>query len=154
MKLSSYLVAKILGKDFYLSCDFLTRRAMHAKTEVWNKSPSLRWWTGRPGVLQLMGLQRVGHDWATELNWTEGTPSNKAPWVQMTRTAMGLLQLEETLLRSTNRRPAAQGCRSQVGDMSEWNTPGKVSLWLMDEGTPPSKRHGCPAVQPLGPWEM
>ena len=29
------------------------------------------WWTGRPGVLWFMGLQRVGHDWATELNWTE-----------------------------------------------------------------------------------
>ena len=29
------------------------------------------WWTGRPGVLWFMGLQRVGHDWATELNWIE-----------------------------------------------------------------------------------
>ena len=29
------------------------------------------WWTGRPGVLQFMGSQRVGHEWATELNWTE-----------------------------------------------------------------------------------
>ena len=28
------------------------------------------WWTGRPGMLQSMGLQRVGHDWVTELNWT------------------------------------------------------------------------------------
>ena len=27
--------------------------------------------TGSPGVLQFMGSQRVGHDWATELNWTE-----------------------------------------------------------------------------------
>ena len=27
------------------------------------------WWTGKPGVLQYMGLQRVRHDWATELNW-------------------------------------------------------------------------------------
>ena len=27
------------------------------------------WWTGKPGVLQSMELQRVGHDWATELNW-------------------------------------------------------------------------------------
>ena len=27
------------------------------------------WWTGRPGVLPFMGSQRVGHDWATELNW-------------------------------------------------------------------------------------
>ena len=29
------------------------------------------WWTERSGVLWLMGLQRVGHDWMTELNWTE-----------------------------------------------------------------------------------
>ena len=27
------------------------------------------WWTGRPGLLWFMRLQRVGHDWATELNW-------------------------------------------------------------------------------------
>ena len=25
------------------------------------------WWTGRPGVLRFMGLQRVGHNWATDL---------------------------------------------------------------------------------------
>ena len=25
------------------------------------------WWTGKPGVLQSMGSQRIGHDWATEL---------------------------------------------------------------------------------------
>ena len=29
------------------------------------------WWSGRPGVLQSMGLQRVRHDWATEVNWTD-----------------------------------------------------------------------------------
>ena len=29
------------------------------------------WWTRRPGVLWFMGLQRVGHDWVTELNWIE-----------------------------------------------------------------------------------
>ena len=28
------------------------------------------WWTGKPGMLKSMGSQRVGHDWATELNWT------------------------------------------------------------------------------------
>ena len=37
------------------------------------KSFALIWWTGRPGVLRFMGSQRVGHDWATELNWTEGS---------------------------------------------------------------------------------
>ena len=36
---------------------------------VWVNSGSW-WWTERPGVLQSMGSQRVGHDWATELNWT------------------------------------------------------------------------------------
>ena len=39
-------------------------------TLVWVNSRSW-WWTGRPGMLQFMGSQRVGHDWATELNWTE-----------------------------------------------------------------------------------
>ena len=29
------------------------------------------WWTGRPGVLQIMGLQRVGHDWVTDLIWSD-----------------------------------------------------------------------------------
>ena len=38
-------------------------------TWVWVNSGSW-WWTGRPGMLQFMGSQRVGHDWATELNWT------------------------------------------------------------------------------------
>ena len=32
---------------------------------------TIKWWTGRPGVLRFMGSHRVGHDWATELNWTE-----------------------------------------------------------------------------------
>ena len=37
------------------------------------------WWTGRPGVLdrwwtsvlRFMGSQRVGHEWATKLNWMD-----------------------------------------------------------------------------------
>ena len=36
---------------------------------VWASSGSW-WWTGKPGVLQSMGSQRVVHNWATELNWT------------------------------------------------------------------------------------
>ena len=39
-------------------------------TWVWASSRS-GWCTGKPGVLQSMGSQRVGHDWVTELNWTE-----------------------------------------------------------------------------------
>ena len=37
---------------------------------VWVNSGSW-WWTGRPGVLQSIVSQRVGHNWVTELNWTE-----------------------------------------------------------------------------------
>ena len=39
-------------------------------TWVWVNSGSW-WWTGRRGVLRFMGSRRAGHDWATELNWTE-----------------------------------------------------------------------------------
>ena len=37
---------------------------------VWASSRSW-WWTERPGLLQSMGSQRIRHNWATELNWTE-----------------------------------------------------------------------------------
>ena len=37
-------------------------------TRVWESSGSW-WWTGKPGVLQSRGSQRVERDWVTELNW-------------------------------------------------------------------------------------
>ena len=37
-------------------------------TWIWASSGSW-WWTGKPGVLQSMGSQRVRHNWGTELNW-------------------------------------------------------------------------------------
>ena len=40
------------------------------RTWVWASSGSW-WWTGKPGMLQSLGLQRVRHDWASELNWIE-----------------------------------------------------------------------------------
>ena len=43
-------------------------------TWVWVNS-GIWWWTGRPGVLRFTRSQRVRHNWATELNWTEGTLS-------------------------------------------------------------------------------
>ena len=42
----------------------------HEVMGVWVNSGRW-WWTGRPGMLRFMGWQRVGHDWVTELNWTE-----------------------------------------------------------------------------------
>ena len=43
-------------------------------TRVWVNSRCW-WWTGRPGVLQSMGSQRIGHNWATELT----IPGNLCP---------------------------------------------------------------------------
>jgi len=45
-------------------------------TWVWVNSRSW-WWTGKSGVLPSMGLQRVRHDWVTELNWTDQIASLK-----------------------------------------------------------------------------
>ena len=42
-------------------------------TWVWVNSGSW-WWTGSPGMLLFMGSQIVGHNWATELNWTKWYP--------------------------------------------------------------------------------
>ena len=46
-------------------------------TWVWVNSRSW-WWTGRPGMLRFMESQRVGHDWAAELNWTEQRPTSES----------------------------------------------------------------------------
>ena len=57
------------------------REEDHRGLDVWMASPIQWtliwasfgdwWWTRKPGVLQSTGSQRVGHNWATELNWTE-----------------------------------------------------------------------------------
>ena len=68
-----------LGKTLMLGKIEGRRRRGHRGWDSWMASPtwwtwvwlSSRgwWWTGKPSALQSMGLQRVGHDWATQLNW-------------------------------------------------------------------------------------
>ena len=70
----------LIGKDSDARRDWGRRRRGRRGWDGWMASPTQWmwvwvnsrswWWTGRPGVLQFMGLQRVRHDWATELNWT------------------------------------------------------------------------------------
>ena len=50
-------------------------------TWVWVNSRSC-WWTGRPGVLQSMGLQRVGQ--TERLNWTDWCAVKQASWQNIT----------------------------------------------------------------------
>ena len=56
------------GRDWGQEEKGTTEDEMAGWPWVWVNSGSW-WWTGRPGVLRFMGLQRVGQDWATELNW-------------------------------------------------------------------------------------
>jgi len=53
---------------------------MESRIQWMSLSKLLKMWsTGRPGMLQSMGSQRVGHNWATELNWTDGQESSSFP---------------------------------------------------------------------------
>ena len=79
----------LIGKDPDASKDWRQEEKGTTEDEIveWHQHqyecPSMTWWTwiwvssgswwctGKPGLLQSNGLQRVGHDWATELNWTE-----------------------------------------------------------------------------------
>ena len=50
-------------------------------TWIWVAS-GIWWWTGKHGALQSIGSQRVGHDWAAELNWTDIYNENiKSSWI-------------------------------------------------------------------------
>ena len=50
---------------------------------VWISSRSW-WWTGKPGVLQSTGPQRVRHDWATELRiWNQPECPWRDEWIKM-----------------------------------------------------------------------
>ena len=94
-------------------------------TWVWVNSWSW-WWTGRPGMLQSMGSQRVRHGWATELNYTTsfiwGPKSSQIHWdrdrmvgargwVEGTRTSYCLMEQSFSFARwKESQRLAAQPC--------------------------------------------
>ena len=69
----------LTGKDPDAGKDWRKEEKVDRGWDGWIASPTQRtwvwassrcwWWTGKPSVLQSMELQRVGHDWATELNW-------------------------------------------------------------------------------------
>ena len=75
------------------------------------------WWTGRTGALQSMGSQRVGHDWATELNWTEGCSSTAMSFknvflVPMWKTEEKVKEMEQRWLSTAvNPKPKVWGER-------------------------------------------
>ena len=98
----------LLGKDPNAGKDWRQKKGMTEDNMVgwlhptqWTWVWASWWWTGKPGVLQSMGLQRVRHHWATEL--TDGltqrtmifTDSQNEPGSQMT------LELMNELIKTT-----------------------------------------------------
>ena len=84
------------------------------------------WWTGRPGELQSMGSQRVQHNWATELNWTD-------PFYTDSVCRCCYLNL----------------LRGQAGNL-EACSPAQ-GLWPIRELKPHPK--GVPSTSPAWPWD-
>ena len=64
-----------ISSNVYQKTDLIMHFALFVKKEghfsKQNKNYTICywWWTGRPGVLQSEGLQRIEHNWATELDW-------------------------------------------------------------------------------------
>ena len=77
----SHMKSWLIGKDSDAGRDWGQEKGTDRGWDGWMTSPTWWtwvwvnseswWWTGRPGMLQFMGLQRVGHNWVTEGNWTE-----------------------------------------------------------------------------------
>ena len=68
-------------------------------TWVWASSRRW-WWTGKPGMLQSLGLQRVGHNWATEITTCACNPScvpldgkSFGPWVALHQQSSSFLSV-------------------------------------------------------------
>ena len=91
--------SQLTGKDPDVGKDWRQEEKGATEWDGWIASPtqwawvwanSGKWWTGKPGMLQFMGSQRVGHDLATEQsekphflkmrqNKAAGPPSSREP---------------------------------------------------------------------------
>ena len=101
-------------------------------TWVWVDSGS--WcWTGRSSMLQSMGSQRVRHNWATELNWTELTPDTSSLEVHACMHAK-LLQSCPTETLWTVASQASLSMRVLQARILEWFAmpSSRVSSWPQD----------------------
>ena len=113
-------------------------------TWVWVNSGSW-WWTGRPGVLRFMGLQRVGHDWATDLIWsdlihTSVTFTQLSPtlWPQGLHslwnspgqnTGVGSLSLLQGIFPTRGSNPGLLHCRQILYQLSYQGSP-RILEWV------------------------
>ena len=105
-------------------------------TWVWVNSGRW-WWTGRPGVLWLMGSQTVGHDWATELNWTEEELKSLLIRVKEESERTGLkLNIQETKIKASSPITSWQNRWWESGSSGRFYVLGLQNhcrLWLQSQ---------------------
>ena len=110
-------------------------------TWVWVNSRRW-WWTGRPGVLRFMGLQRVGHDWATELNCTELRHLHNSHFfflVQHLVSSCALVSRLQSLFLADYRSPIGVEMESLPGWVHWWGNLGYLTIFYV------RYHHPCPA---------
>ena len=120
---------------------------------TWTWANSWRWWgTWRPGMLQSMGSQRVGHDLVTEQQeqqWTRGwssashLPLGKGPKWRTLVQLPGTWDLPREEGGPKRQREATEVCWGPAG--APWRETGRRSLRVTN--TPPGKSDP-PAFQP------
>ena len=112
---------------------------------TWVSVNSGSWcWTGRPGVLRFMGLQRVGHDWATDLIWSEVKkwseshsvmsnslqPRGLSPWnFPDQNTGVGSLSLLQGVFPTQGSNPGLPHCRQILYQLSHKGSP-RILEWV------------------------
>ena len=95
---------------------------------------------GRPGVLQFMGSQRVGHEWTTELNWISDTGQLFFPWTWLCVAFLHWVSFASSfcivmpllLLKESECRSVVSNSLQPQGLYSPWNSPGqntRVGAW-------------------------
>ena len=109
-------------------------------TWIWVNSGSW-WWTGRPGMLQSMGSQGVGHGWVTELNFNKSGLFS-CPWsvpaVVSFPNCGSRCELDDVADRLVPRRrhappawaPSSGGSASPPRSQSFWRVGGPPPTWV------------------------
>ena len=98
-------------------------------TWVWASSWNW-WWAGKPGMLQSMGSKMVGHDWVTELNWTELLSHSDSLWPPRDfpgkNTGVGCHSLHQGMFLTQRLNPhllCLWHCRKILYSLSPWGSP-------------------------------
>ena len=99
------------------------------QTWVWASSRS-GWWTGKPGVLQSMRLQRAGYDSVTELNWMRLPLSAVAALFHLNLWKLRRVFLRIVCPKSRRLKRESVGFHQPVVEGDPWGVDSPPLIWL------------------------